>query len=93
MVFIYHVHYFVEKYGGLKPFETENLEQLNYVNKLVFFGASNKGKENYTVTEQVTDIELKMQFLTNLLHFLQCIQRRCADGAIDIYNRKHFWLI
>ena len=52
-VFVYHCHFFTEKYGPLKPFETEALEQLNYVNKLVFFGASNKGKENYTVTEQV----------------------------------------
>ena len=31
----------------------EAVEQLNYVNKLVFFGASNKGKENYSITEQV----------------------------------------
>ena len=52
-VFIYHAPYFAHKYGGLKSFETEALEQLNYVNKLVFFGASNKGKENYSVTEQV----------------------------------------
>ena len=52
-VFVYHCPFFIEKYGCLKPFETEALEQLNYINKLVFFGASNKGKENYTVTEQV----------------------------------------
>ena len=52
-VFIYHVHYFVARYGCLKAFEMEAVEQLNYVNKLVFFGASNHGKENCTVTEQV----------------------------------------
>ena len=55
-VFVYHAHYFVEHYSTLKSFEMEAVEQLNYVNKLVFFGASNKGKENYTVTEQVTII-------------------------------------
>ena len=52
-VFIYHVHYFVQRFGSLKPFEMEAVEQLNYVNKLVFYGASNHGKENFTVTEQV----------------------------------------
>ena len=52
-VFICHAHYFLERYGTLKSFEMEAVEQLNYVNKLVFFGASNKGKENYAVTEQV----------------------------------------
>ena len=31
----------------------EAVEQLNYVNNLVFFGASNHGKDDYTVTEQV----------------------------------------
>ena len=31
----------------------EAVEQLNYVNKLVFYGSSNHGKENFTVTEQV----------------------------------------
>lgn len=57
-VFIYHVHYFTERYGCLKPFEMEAVEQLNYVNKLVFFGASNHGKEHCTVTEQVATYTL-----------------------------------
>ena len=52
-VFVYHAQYFAQRYGSLKAFEMEAVEQLNYVNKLVFFGASNKGKENFTVTEQV----------------------------------------
>ena len=52
-VFIYHCHFFNEKFGVLKPFEMEAVEQLNYVNKLVFYGGSNKGKEHYTITEQV----------------------------------------
>ena len=52
-VFIYHAQYFAEKYGSLKAFEMEAVEQLNYVNKLVFFGASNHGKEHFSVTEQV----------------------------------------
>ena len=52
-VFIYHCAYFAMKYGPLKAFEMEQVEQLNYVNKLVFFGSSNKGKETTTVTEQV----------------------------------------
>ena len=53
-VFIYHCHYFEEKYGCLKAFEMEAVEQLNYVNKLVFYGASNKGKDHYSVTEQAS---------------------------------------
>ena len=52
-VFVYHCAYFAKKYGPLKAFEMEQVEQLNYVNKLVFFGSSNKGKETCTVTEQV----------------------------------------
>ena len=52
-VFIYHVHYFVHRYGCLKVFEMEAVEQLNYVNKLVFFGSSNHGKDKFTVTKQV----------------------------------------
>ena len=52
-VSIYHAHFFAEKYGSLKAFEMEAVEQLNYVNKLVFFGASNHGKDHCTVTEQV----------------------------------------
>ena len=31
----------------------EAVEQLNFVNKQVFFGASNRGKGNFSVTEQV----------------------------------------
>ena len=52
-VFVYHCHFFVNKFGPLRNFEMEAVEQLNYVNKLVFFGASNHGKENGTITEQV----------------------------------------
>ena len=51
-VFVYHGNYFAEKFGSLKAFEMEAVEQLNYVNKLGFFGASNHGKDTYTVTEQ-----------------------------------------
>ena len=55
-VFINHVGHFLRKYGSLGPFEMEAVEQLNYVNKLVFFRASNHGKRNspYTITEQVS---------------------------------------
>ena len=35
-VFIYHAGHFALKYGPLKAFEMESVEQLNYVNKLVF---------------------------------------------------------
>ena len=34
----------------------EAVEQLNYVNKLVFFGASNHGKEDFSVTEQASEM-------------------------------------
>ena len=56
--FVYHAHFFVEKFGELKVFETEGLEHLNLINKLVYFGATNHGKENFTITEQVPDIVL-----------------------------------
>ena len=55
-MFVYHTGFFVQKYGSLKVLEMEAVEQLNYVNKLVFFGASNHGRENFTVTEQVNSI-------------------------------------
>ena len=54
------MHYFVKKYGCLKAFEMEAVEQLNYVNKLVFFGASNHGKDIGTITEQVQIVYLKL---------------------------------
>ena len=47
------MRFFIDKYGSLGPFEMEAVEQLNHINKLVFFGASNKGKANYLITEQV----------------------------------------
>ena len=50
---MYHVAEFAKKYGPLKVFEMEAVEQLNYVNKLVFFQCSNHGKEDNTVTEQI----------------------------------------
>ena len=58
-VFIYHAAKFAQKYGPLKAFEMEAVEQLNYVNKLVFFGCSNHGKETGTVTEQVSKIIIR----------------------------------
>ena len=59
-VFIYHAAEFALEYGPLKAFEMEAVEQLNYVNKLVFFGCSNHGKDIGTITEQVrcsTDLQ------------------------------------
>ena len=50
-VFIYHTQFFMDKYGTLGPFEMEAVEQLNHVNKLVFFKASNHGKKDYLITE------------------------------------------
>ena len=44
-VFIYHTAHFALKYGPLKAFEMEAVEQLNYMNKLVFFRCSNHGRE------------------------------------------------
>ena len=43
----------MDKYGAVGPFEMEAVEQLNYVNKLVFFKASNHGKKDYYITEQL----------------------------------------
>ena len=37
-VFVYHTHFFLERYGSLKAFEMEAVEQLNYVHKLAFWG-------------------------------------------------------
>ena len=52
-VFIYHTAHFDLKYGPLKAFEMEAVEQLNYMNKLVFFRCSNHGREHGTITEQI----------------------------------------
>ena len=56
--FVFHSHHFVQRYGELKAFETEALEHQNLTNKLVFFGATNHGKENFSITEQVKYIEI-----------------------------------
>ena len=41
-VLIHHAAEFAENYGSLTPFEMEDIEYLNYENKLLFFGASTK---------------------------------------------------
>ena len=52
-VLINHVPEFGEKYGSLSAFEMEDIEYLNYENKLIFFGASNKLSRNTYTSEQV----------------------------------------
>ena len=53
-VFVHHVPFFMSKYGSLYPFQMEEVEKLNHINKVVFYGASNHGKGLYYVTEQVS---------------------------------------
>ena len=52
-VLINHAPEFAEKYGSLTGFEMEDIEYLNYENKLIFFGASNKLSANTYCSEQV----------------------------------------
>ena len=52
-VFVHHVPFFIKKYGSLQPFQIDEVEHLNYINKLVFHHASNHGKGKHRITEQV----------------------------------------
>ena len=52
-VFVHHVPFFMKKYGYLYPFQMEEVEHLNYVNKLVFHHSSDHGKGKHRITEQV----------------------------------------
>ena len=69
--FVYHVQFFAQKYGNLKVFETEGLEHLNLINKLVFFGATNHGKENFTITEQVEIYNFCAHNWPTVIYFFQ----------------------
>ena len=69
--------HFIRKYGCLGPFEMEAVEQLNYVNKLVFFKASNHGKGNspHTITEQVQCDNIVLCYVDNFVdHYKNVIQ-------------------
>ena len=57
-VFVNHVPYFMRKYGSLYPFQMEEVEQLNYIHKLVFYRSSNHGRDDFSVTQQVKFVEL-----------------------------------
>ena len=57
-VLVYHASQFHSKFGSLRSFEMEEVEHLNYTNKLVFYGASNRGREDYIAAEQVNFISL-----------------------------------
>ena len=48
-----HAPEFAEMYGCLTAFEMEDIEYLNYENKLLFFGASNKSSRREFTSEQV----------------------------------------
>ena len=85
-MYINHAPDFIEKYGSLKPFEMEGVEQTNYIFKLVFYGASNHGCGDYTISEQVyfircdnilnlslkisNQLAIKVSFLNSQLHLL-----------------------
>ena len=43
-VLVYHASQFHSKFGSLRSFEMEEVEHLNYTNKLVFYGASKPWK-------------------------------------------------
>ena len=62
-VLINHASEFGEKYGSLTGFEMEDIEYLNYENKLIFFGASNKLSGNTYTSEQVHDTYNVSNFL------------------------------
>ena len=52
-VFVHHVPFFIKKYGSLFPFQMDEVEHLNYINKLVFHHSSDHGKGKHRITEQV----------------------------------------
>ena len=52
-VLINHAPEFGEMYGSLTGFEMEEIEYLNYENKLLFFGASNKFSRRSYASSQV----------------------------------------
>ena len=73
-VLINHAPEFGELYGSLKGFEMEDIEYLNYENKLIFFGASNKLSRRTYTSEQVISVNIykfdhKFPDLTKYLKF------------------------
>ena len=52
-VFVHHVPFFIKKYGSLDAFQMEEVEHLNYVNKLVYFKSTNRGKATHRIMDQV----------------------------------------
>ena len=82
-VMIHHAAEFAEKYGNLNAFEMEDIEYLNYENKLLFFGASTKLSRKSYISEQVFFIFVLIQIIT-LRHDLLCdIFCRLCDPQTD----------
>ena len=52
-VFIFHSGFFLRKYGSLLPFTMESVELMNRKNKLVFFSATDHGRED-GISDQVS---------------------------------------
>ena len=53
-VLMNHVPFFVQKYGGLKPFQMDEVEQINHIHRKIFFRRTNhKKKIKRTITDQV----------------------------------------
>ena len=62
-VLINHSAEIAQHYGNLTAFEMEEIEYMNYENKLIFFGASNKLSNNTYTSEQVIYEEVYLCFL------------------------------
>ena len=51
--FIFHIPQMIRMYGCIANFQMEKVEYLNYSNKLFFFGVSNKGRDENSISQQV----------------------------------------
>ena len=51
--FIFHIPEFIRMYRCIAVFHMEKVEYLNYSNKLFFFGMSNKGRDENSISQKV----------------------------------------
>ena len=52
-MFVFHCAEYLKRYGSLQPFQMENIERLNYRNKMRCYRVSNKGNKKNSIVDPV----------------------------------------
>ena len=73
----------MKKYGSLYPFQMEEVERQNNVNKIVFYCGTNHGKGKYRLTTQVLLVYLSLTIDSYLLDSNKCSLSNVTYQNVD----------